>query len=120
MNQALNRLAQALDECAEAGHELAQAVAGGGAMEISEATELLSLRVLGVQRALPAAEPVLAKTDPAVRQQWAAHIASVIQPLQVGAEICTLNAASASARLGALATLTGADMSYSNSGHLSR
>jgi hypothetical protein len=120
MNQALNRLAQALDLCAEAGQELAQAVAGGQVLEISEATENLSLLLLDVQRALPAAAPALEKTDPAVRRQWAEHLASAIRPLQVGTEVSTLAAASAAARLGALASLTGADMSYSNSGHLSR
>lgn len=116
----LEEFSVVVDRCASAGRTLAEAVAGTDTNRIDDATQALSLRVLDVQRALPHALPALQAAAPDVRKAWLARLTAAVQPLKVGAELSTLNTASASARLAALARVSGADLSYSNTGQFSR
>lgn len=76
--------------------------------------------MLDVQRAIPHALPGLQSAQPEVRQIWRERLAAAAQPLKIGAELSTLNTVSASARYAALARISGADLSYSPTGQLSR
>ncbi|WP_338615711.1 hypothetical protein [Pigmentiphaga sp. CHJ604] len=111
---------QIVERCCAAGKSLAQAVAGADTQRIDAATQDLSLRVLEVQRAIPRALPGLQAAEPQVRQAWRERLAEAALPLKIGAELSTLNTVSASARYAALARISGAELSYSASGQLSR
>jgi len=116
----LEQFSQVVDHCAAAGKELAQAVAGADTHRIDAATQALSLRVLDVQRALPRALPGLQAASPDIRRAWRERVAAAAHSLKIGAELSTLNTVSASARYAALARISGADLSYTPSGQLSR
>lgn len=116
----LEEFSAVVDRCAQAAQTLSAAVAGTDTGRIQNATEALSLSLLEVQRALPRALPALQAAAPQVRQAWQTRLAAIVEPLQIGTELSTLNTASASARLAALAQLSGAELSYSNTGQFSR
>lgn len=116
----LEQFSQAVDHCAAAGQELAQAVAGTDTHRIDAATQALSLRVLDVQRALPEALFSLQAASPGIRRAWRERVAAAAHSLKIGTELSTLNAVAASARYAALALISGADLSYTSSGQLSR
>ncbi|VCU69907.1 hypothetical protein PIGHUM_01972 [Pigmentiphaga humi] len=116
----LDAFASLLDRCAEAGRQLSQAVAGTDTGAIDAATQALGQYVLEVQRTLPQLAPAIESLPADLRAAWREQLAQALQPIKVGTEISTLQAAAASARLAALARLSGADMAYTGTGQLSR
>lgn len=116
----LEEFSAVVDRCAFAAQALSEAVTGHDTNRIDQATQALSLRILEVQLALPHALPSLQAAEPHVREGWQARLAAILEPIKIAAELSTLNTAAASARLAALAQLSGAELSYSSSGQLSR